>query len=103
NASTIADNLSGGINNHGGTLALRGSSVARNTSRNCPHDYDPGEPARTGGFVNYRGQARIETSIIEGNRSGGRSGGGVHNSIDGSLTIINTTIGGNTSSYVAGY
>jgi CSLREA domain-containing protein len=70
----------GGIHNTGGVLTIVGSTVSENSSGNG------------GGIMNENGAVSITNSTVSGNFAG--VGGGIQNA--GSMTIINSTIAGNS-------
>lgn len=124
--STISGNLSdltggGGINNRDdgnniGTVTLTNSIVSNNATGN-PYSEGggidnggvftvtdstiSGNTAGTGsGVYNAGGMFVIEGSLISGNSAG--TGGGITNSTSSTLTLINSTVDGNTAASTGG-
>jgi hypothetical protein len=100
--STISDNYSyrgrgGGVANFDGSLMLLNSTISRNSI------YGPyGEAAYGGGVANFGGSVAVLNSAISTNVSigfyaGRADGGGLANLSGGSLTVLNSTISGNSS------
>lgn len=87
-----AEVAGGGIANDG-DLVMRRSTVQGNTA-------SPEEFAAGGGIDNF-GSARIEQSTISGNIAAG-DGGGIANGPNAELTLMNTTISGNSADFGGG-
>ncbi len=120
--STVSDNVTGdgeggGIDNEGGSLTVSGCTIAGNTSTDC------------GGLNNTGGTVTIDASTISGNSAGfdgggitnftsiptapstmtisdstianntAESGGGGIENYSGTLTIVSSTISGNSNTF----
>jgi hypothetical protein len=88
--STISSNGAGadggGILNSGTLIVVR-STIAENTGATSG-----------GGIENYSGLVQIDSSTISGNTATAGGGGGIENPFpDGTLSLINTTVSGNSS------
>jgi hypothetical protein len=122
NDSTISDNYSGhsedsydigpggGICNQGGRVTISDSTVSDNGSwdsgagiystgklsvtRSTISNNGTGEWGEGAGICNYEGEATIDFSTIADNGSEA-VGGGIENSMGGTMTITNSTISGN--------
>jgi hypothetical protein len=85
-------------NNTDGTLTLNNCTISGNTALgNASYN-----PSRGGGIANY-GTLNVNNSTISGNSTSEGSGGGLSNTLPGSvLTLINSTISGNAATGVVG-
>ena len=113
--SIVSDNLGGGIfvngdaelknstvtrnrgflTNTGGGLSIRGTLTMRNSTVS---DNTAGAERSIGGGLFIDGSAKIDSSTISGNNAWGDIGvGGGVLLFDGDLTLINTTVSGNTA------
>ncbi len=82
----------GGIRNHQGVLDVRDTAIANNVTNH-----------NGAGVSNDRGTMTIENSTISSNAiTGTASGGGILNTEGASLSIVNSTISGNSATFMGG-
>src|SRR6266516_758328 len=92
--STVSDNVGGGIyNDLGGTLTLTNSTVSGNTLIDAAFSIEDISGGREGGGIHNSGTLRLNNSTVSGNTA--QDGSGVSNT--GTLTLTNSTVSGNTS------
>jgi predicted outer membrane repeat protein len=90
---SLASGNGAGINNNGGTLTLNGCTVSGNSVSSTGR----------GGGISNNGTLNLTGCTVSNNTANGDSqGGGLENG-SGSMTIIDSTISGNTSQGYAGY
>ncbi len=105
--STVSDNVGGGIyNDLGGTLTLTNSTVSGNTLIDAAFSIEDISGGREGGGIHNSGTLRLNNSTVSGNTASyGSSGfvmGGGIFNFNGTLTLTNSTVSGNTANNGSG-
>ncbi len=121
--SSISGNYgqsAGAIWNQNGTVTITGSTIRNNrsfyygavwnegngavlTATNSTFSDNQSDGYRGGGIVNVVGAVTLTNSTVSGNTSAGQGAGGIWNWLGGStLTLINSTVSGNTGNQYAG-
>jgi hypothetical protein len=111
--STLSGNSAGagggGISNAGGTLTLTGSTLSGNTASaggglntfgnaTVTNSTLAGNSACVGGGIINGGTLRVVNCTVSGNSATSGNGGGIDRSSNGSTTLGNTIVAGNTAS-----